>query len=215
MERPLNAPLSRSTNHLSMNRSSATFCSTRCAASASSAGHVGARSCDRREGPACRYAGTPRPRLRTRTRCRRNKRCHRPPDVSRQGGANARPEDDDRDVGFGRARDLLLKRRGRQQRLVLPEQRLELQHITELRFEPADDTARDEALFGDIAGGRDEDTERLERHAANVRSGTRGDWRARQDSSRRLQAAIPPLAPAHGMHASLHRFHGLVPIDAR
>ena len=33
----------------------------------------------------------------------------RPPDVSGQGGANARPEDDDRDVGFGRARDLLLE----------------------------------------------------------------------------------------------------------
>ena len=44
-----------------------------------------------------------------------------------------------------------------------------MQHVAELRFEPANDTARDKALFGHIAGGKDENTERPERHSANVR----------------------------------------------
>ncbi len=87
-----------------------------------------------------------------------------PTDVCRQTGTNARPEDDDCNVCFGRTRHLLLKRRRRQQRLVLPKDGLEMQHVAKLRFEPADDAARDEALFGHISGGRYKHTERLERH---------------------------------------------------
>ena len=89
-----------------------------------------------------------------------------PPNVSGQRGTDTRPEDDDCNVRFGRARHLFLKRCRRQQRLVLPEKGHKLQHVAELRFEPADDTARDKALFGHIAGGGYEDTERLERHSA-------------------------------------------------
>ena len=48
-----------------------------------------------------------------------------PPDMSRQSGPDTRPENDDRDVRFGGPRHLLLKRRRRQQRLVLPEQGFE------------------------------------------------------------------------------------------
>ena len=86
--------------------------------------------------------------------------------VSGQRGTDTRPENDDCNIRFGRARHLLLKGCCRQQRLVLPEKGHKMQHVAELRFEPADDPARDQALLGDIAGGGYEDTERLERHSA-------------------------------------------------
>jgi hypothetical protein len=89
--------------------------------------------------------------------------------MSGQRGADTRPENDDCNIRFGRARHLFLKRRRRQQRLVLPEKGYQLQRIAELRLEPAHDTARDKALFGHVAGGRHENTQRPERHSVNVR----------------------------------------------
>src|SRR5205085_1894087 len=44
-------------------------------------------------------------------------------ELLRQAGAQARPDDADHDVGLGRRHDLVLEGGGREQRLVLPEDR--------------------------------------------------------------------------------------------
>ncbi len=72
-------------------------------------------------------------------------------DVSRERGAEASPKNRDDDLGLARVQDLLLKGAGGSQRLVLPEHRLEMQHVADLSIEPADHAPRDEPLLGHIA----------------------------------------------------------------
>ena len=73
-------------------------------------------------------------------------------ELGRKRRAETRPENGDDDVGVGWLDDLGLKGRGGEQRLVLPENRLEHDLADVLALQSLDDTPGQRALFKDIAG---------------------------------------------------------------
>jgi hypothetical protein len=66
-----------------------------------------------------------------------------------------RPKNGDDDIRVRRLDYLVLKRRRRDQRLVLPQDRLEHQSPDVLTLQPVDDPIRDCTLFVDVAGRGD------------------------------------------------------------
>lgn len=59
-------------------------------------------------------------------------------------------------------RQLILEGRGRGERFVLPEDRIDLDAARKLASQPLDDATGDQALFSDVTGGGQEYPERVQ-----------------------------------------------------
>jgi hypothetical protein len=81
----------------------------------------------------------------------------------------ARPQDQDDEVGGRGALNDILEVPGGEHRLVLPEHGREVEEAGELALEPRDDQGRAAAFLHDVARRRDEDAQRL-RHGAHLSS---------------------------------------------
>ena len=90
-------------------------------------------------------------------------------ELAGKGCAEARPKNGDDDVGVRRLDDLGLKGRRGEERFVLPENRLEHDLADVLALQPLDDPPGQRALFEDIAGRRNEESQRLHRYASQYR----------------------------------------------
>ena len=128
------------------------------------AGRRAERSCGRRAGQACRSGESPPSLPRTRTRCP-TRSAIRPRRVNCSGSwrAETRPENRDDDVGLGRLDDLRLEGRRGDERFVLPQHGLEHDASDVLALQPLDDAAGERALFEDVAGRGDEESQCLQR----------------------------------------------------
>src|SRR5205823_3707620 len=74
-------------------------------------------------------------------------------ELLRQARPEPRPEDADDDVGLRRREDLLLEMGRGTERLVLPEDRLDLHRRLKLSVETLEDAYGDEPLLPHVAGG--------------------------------------------------------------